>query len=112
MTQNFIDKILQNEKCNKHGGGFHFFSPDNPTITLSTLELIAKAYKLSKTLTTYGDVGDRIMVCLPSGCNYIISFLACIMSGCIPVHLTVLRPKPFCVSHKTDTLNTIHPCDA
>ena len=53
--------------------------------TISYKELLEKTLSIAEALKKYASEGDRIIICLPTGLDYIVTFLGCMFAGIIAV---------------------------
>lgn len=52
---------------------------------LSWAELDLRAARLAGRLRRHGLHGTPVLLALPTGCSYVVSFLACLYAGAVPV---------------------------
>ncbi len=57
--------------------------------TISYRELFHSAYHLAKTIAKETQPGDRVMLCYPTGINFIVAFYACLFAKVIAVPVSV-----------------------
>ncbi len=83
MHQTIVDVLAQKAQDQSDDVAFVFVSRDKKEHKISYQSLYEKSLNLASHLQ--GSLGERALIFLPSGLEYIIAFMGCLLAGVVAV---------------------------
>lgn len=102
------------DKLNKYGelladkSAFTYIEDNSQSISLTFSELNARVSQLAHIIATRACVGERVVLLLPQGMDYVVTFLACLRAGVVAVPLY----PPLSRNQSGRVVKVVKDCDA
>lgn len=106
--ETIVNFLAGHAQASPNKSAFTFINDGNDKATLSYLELHSAALSISSSLLSLVQPGDRVVLLLPQGLDYIQAFLGCLYAGVVAVPL--YPPKN--AKHSDRVLSVIESCQA